>query len=164
MVKLPDANDCDAVSGVSSSSCSSVETSNDLERSISGSDTGDSDKSVGEFAGGVGGDADSSRGTKSGQPTVKGRLRECLPFWREEIKAPASILRIIECEYIFPLMQEPPIFQGNNCPSAYKHAAFVKESLGELLSSECIVPVAKVPHICSPLSVVVIGLARNGCL
>ena len=113
----------------SSSSCSSVETSIDLEKSISGSDTGDSDNSVGEFASGVGGDADSSRGAKSGQPTVKGRFKECLPFWREEIKAPASILRIIECGYVLPLMQEPPTFQGNNRPSAYKHAAFVEESL-----------------------------------
>ena len=153
--KLPDANDCDAVSGTSSSSCSSVETSIDLEKSISDSDTGDSDNSVGEFAGRVGGDADSSQGAKSGQPTVKGRLKECLPFWREEIKAPASILRIIECGYVLPLMQEPPTFQGNNRPFAYKHAAFVEESLGELLSSECVVPVAKVPHVCSPLSVVV---------
>ena len=75
---------------------------------------------------------------------VKGRLRERLQFWRDEIKAPASVLDTIEGGYVLPLMSQPTPFSRRNHKSTSLHAEFVRQSVADLLSGNCIkeVPVS----------------------
>ena len=82
---------------------------------------------------------------------VKGGLKRCISFWRDNIKASDTILSIIEHGYVLPLMSEPSPHVQINHRSAVIHSAFVHESIAELLATGC---VTDRPHICSPLSVV----------
>ena len=83
---------------------------------------------------------------------VKGRLKGSISFWKHEIKAPASIISIIESGYV--LKSEPTPFTNANHQSAYRNASFVQESISELSATGCIVEVPTIPEVCSPLSVV----------
>ena len=85
---------------------------------------------------------------------VKGRLKRCIAFWENEIKAPATILRIIKHGYVLPLKSEPSAYSRMNHRSAVENSTFVHGSVSDLLASGCVVEVPALPHICSPLSVV----------
>ena len=85
---------------------------------------------------------------------VKGRLKEGLQFWREEIVAPASVLDTIEQGYVLPLMSQPTPYSRQNHTSAGLHAEFVQQSVADLLVGGCIKEMPSEPFICSPLSVV----------
>ena len=127
------------------------------EESDESDDTGSgSDESIGDSNSGHGVEelVSCSGGARSVKPSVKGRLRQCLPFWKEEIGAPHTILEIIEHGYVLPLMSEPTARLGKNCLSAFRHAQFVDESVKELLEAGCIARLPEVPHVSSPLSVV----------
>ena len=87
-------------------------------------------------------------------PTVKGRLKEHISFWKEELVAPQSALSISESGYALPLKSEPPVRSQKNQPSAYFRSEFVQTSIEELLVRGCIKQIDLKPHICSPLSVV----------
>ena len=91
-------------------------------------------------------------------PTVKGRLKEHISFWKEELVAPQSVLSIIESGYALPLKSEPPVRSQKNQPSAYFRSEFVQTSLEKLLVGGCIKQIDLKPHICSPLSVERIAL------
>lgn len=86
--------------------------------------------------------------------SVQGRLKKRTLFWREVLKAPEPVLRTIESGYVLPLKSEPtPLVQCNQ-QSALNNAEFVRASVSELLTNRCVKQVAKVPYICSPISVV----------
>ena len=86
---------------------------------------------------------------------VKGRLKECIKFWKEAIEAPAYIIDCIQYGYKLPLISEPPRYQQSNSVSAFRHKDFVTEAVAELLHHCCVKRTNTAPHICSPLSVVV---------
>ena len=102
----------------------------------------------------AGGEGASVRVTESAKVMVKGRLRKCLPFWKEEVKAGATILSVIEHGYVLPLKSEPTTYRCSNHPTAIRNAEFVLASVSDLLTTGCVVEVQEAPHICSPLSVV----------
>ena len=86
--------------------------------------------------------------------TVKGRLRESIQFWEEQLQAPDAVLNTIKSGYVLPLKSEPTPFRGNNHASAYANFGFVQQSVEELVASLCVLEVSDPPYICSPLSVV----------
>ena len=90
----------------------------------------------------------------SGGVVVKGRLKNHISFWREVIKAPATIISTIEGGYVLPLKSEPTAYMRGNHQSACKNSLFIQESLSELCTTGCAVEVSATPVICSPLSVV----------
>ena len=92
---------------------------------------------------------------------VKGRLRESLTFWREELKASKFLLETIESGYVLPLKSMPPPFIQQNQASVMLHAEFVQQSIVELLANRCVKRVPAAPHVCSPLSVVVSGSGKK---
>ena len=85
---------------------------------------------------------------------VKGRLKENSEFWREELKAPANVLNVIENGYVLPLKSMPDAYVQKNQLSAEVHADFVQDSIDELLATKCVTLLSDRPYICSPLSVV----------
>ena len=85
---------------------------------------------------------------------MKGKLKEHVQFWKEELKAPDSVLSVIEEGYVLPLKSSPPPSIQKNHSSAVFHADFVSDTIAELAASGCVRTVKTVPQVCSPLSVV----------
>ncbi len=85
---------------------------------------------------------------------VKGRLRNSLSFWRDELRAPQSVLDIIDRGYVLPLISEPTAFTRKNQASANTNKMFVEQCIDDLVVQGCIREVTTAPHIGSPLSVV----------
>ena len=100
------------------------------------------------------GDSGSTIGSNMRDKVVKGRLKKCISFWKDEIKASASFLGIIEQGYVLPLKSEPTSHVRMNHQSAVENSTFVQENILELLTTGRVVEVPDTPHICSPLSVV----------
>ena len=97
----------------------------------------------------------------SGSVVVKVRLKNHISFWREVIKAPATIISTIEGGYVLPLKSEPIAYVHGNHQSACKNSLFIQESLSELCTTGCVVEVSAMPVICSPLSVVENNSGKN---
>ncbi len=93
---------------------------------------------------------------------VKGRLKDSLSFWRDELRAPQSIVDIIDREYILSLKSEPTTFSRKNQASADLNRVFVEQSIGDLMVNGCICEVTVAPHICSLLSVVEGSMGKKG--
>ena len=85
---------------------------------------------------------------------VKGRLKERLSYWKDELDASAFVLDVIEHGYVLPLKSEPTPFVDENQASVLANKEFVEESVKELLMAGCVKQAEFVPHVCSPLSVV----------
>jgi len=85
---------------------------------------------------------------------VQGRLKKCLPFWKEVLGAPPNILACIENGYRLPSKFRPPSFSQNNHCSAATYQMFVDEAVQSLVINRCVMEVDQQPHVCSPLSVV----------
>jgi hypothetical protein len=96
---------------------------------------------------------------ESGQakPIIKGRLKSALSFWRDTIKAPASVLAVIESGFTLDFIVKPPKMHFKNNRSAYDNCTFVNLAVKDLLDLNLIVEVKDRPHVVSPLSV-----ATNG--
>ena len=161
---LPSPNMATSSNGITVANTCIVGGNEGSEESDESDDTGSgSDESIGDSNSGHGVEelVSCSGGARSVKPSVKGRLRQCLPFWKEEIGAPHTILEIIEHGYVLPLMSEPTARLGKNCLSAFRHAQFVDESVKELLEAGCIARLPEVPHVSSPLSVVENSLGKK---
>ena len=69
---------------------------------------------------------------------VKGRLKSCISFWKEEVKASDFILGIIDHGYVLPLKSEPTAYARGNHQSAAENSSFVQDSVLELLATGCV--------------------------
>ena len=85
---------------------------------------------------------------------VQGRLKQCLPFWREVLQAPPPVLEWVEYGYRLPLKHDPPPYCRQNHSSTEVHKTFVEEAVHDLLENRCVRRVDQKPIVCSPLSVV----------
>ena len=85
---------------------------------------------------------------------VQGRLKMSFTFWKDILKASQPVLEWISVGYKLPLLSVPTPHCRPNQRSALAEHDFVSAAVNELLANRCIQKVSKVPHICSPLSVV----------
>ena len=86
------------------------------------------------------------------QPTVRGRLRKCIEFWRS-LEVSQFILHIISEGYKIPFFQLPtPFFKSNNA-SARVNSNFVSSAVNDLLNSDLVEEIFCVPDIINPLTV-----------
>ena len=67
--------------------------------------------------------------------SVKGRLRKNVQFWKEELKAPNNIIRVIEEGYELPLVSLPGAHRACNHQSALENNKFVCQEISKLV--EC---------------------------
>ena len=82
----------------------------------------------------------------SSQPTVRGRLKLCIPFWHS-LGTSQFILNVISQGYKIPFLKLPtPFFKANNA-LALSNSLFVSKAVNELLHANL------VPEIVNPLSV-----------
>ena len=82
--------------------------------------------------------------------SVRGRLKGCLAFWKEELDAPPWILNTIENGYVLPFYNEPAPYSRPNQKSAMVERDFVNK----LAAGGYIEVAPEVPQVCSPLSVI----------
>ena len=66
--------------------------------------------------------------------SVVGRLKKCLPFWKNDLKASPYVLHILEFDYLFPFVTQPPKFYAKNNLSSRQHPEFVEKAINDLLS------------------------------
>ena len=94
---------------------------------------------------------------EGGKPVIFDRLKSALPYWRDVIKAPPSVLSVLEAGYRIDFVTTPPPSFFKNNKSALRNEEFVTQAVTELLELNVIEEVENVPYFCSPLSV-----AENG--
>ena len=91
------------------------------------------------------------------EPLVKGRLKNAIDYWRNELLAPHETLDIIQNGYQIQFVEPPPKMHSKNNQSALNNAEFVEEAIKELLQFNVIEERDSAPTVVSPLSV-----AENG--
>ena len=84
---------------------------------------------------------------------LKRRLKEHVSFWKDTIRAPATIVDTIESGYVLPLKSEPTSYVCTNHQTANRNCSFVEKSISELCAMGGVVKVSDMPHICISLSV-----------
>ena len=86
---------------------------------------------------------------------VQGRLKEHVSFWKDTIRAPATIADTIESGYVLLLKSELTSYACRNHQAANSSCSFVERSISDLCAMGCVVKVSDMQHICSrALSVV----------
>ena len=85
--------------------------------------------------------------------SVKGRLKEHLYFWKNNLEASSFVLNIINHGYILPFSSVPPPFYAKNNLSSLKHHDFVDKAILELVGKRLVKEVSLRPYCCNPLTV-----------
>jgi len=86
------------------------------------------------------------------QPSVRGRLRKCIDFWRS-LEVSQFILNVITLGYKIPFFHLPTRFSKDNTASARSNSAFVSEAVNDLLKLDLVEEILCAPDIINPLSV-----------
>ena len=81
-------------------------------------------------------------------PSVKGRLKEHIPFWIK-IDAPNFVLSVIQEGNKIPFIEIPPVAYLRN----KRHKDFVQQAISELLQCNRVIKANSMPHVVNPLSV-----------
>ena len=81
-------------------------------------------------------------------PSVKGRLKQHLDFWKFNLKASNFVLNIIENGYILPFMELPPPFHAKNNASSLRNKRFVDNAITELLEKGMVEELDSRPYVC----------------
>ncbi|XP_068675664.1 uncharacterized protein [Montipora foliosa] len=88
----------------------------------------------------------------SSRPSVRGRLKLCIPFWRS-LGTSQFILNVISQGYKIPFFELPTSFFKANNASALSNRSFVSKAVNELLHKNLVEEIFCVPDIVNPLSV-----------
>ena len=86
-------------------------------------------------------------------PSVKGRLKKNLIFWRETLSANSAILEIIDNGYKIPFFKALQCTSFRNNQSALKNKDVVEEPISKLLKCGSVIEAEKPPEVINPLSV-----------
>jgi hypothetical protein len=88
-------------------------------------------------------------------PSVKGRLRAHVQFWKD-IDASQFVVDTISRGYIIPLLTTPPqmCFRNNN-RSAFENRVFVDSPVRDLLIAGAIAQCSSPPTVVNPLSIAI---------
>ena len=86
------------------------------------------------------------------QPSVRGRLRKCIDFWRS-LEVSQFILNVIIQGYKIPFFHLPTPFSKANNASARTNSTFVTEAVNDLLKLNLVEEIFCAPDIINPLSV-----------
>ena len=85
------------------------------------------------------------------QPSILGRLRKCIDFWRS-LEVSQFILNVIIQNYKIPFFHLPTPFSKANNASACNNS-FVSEAVNDLLKLNLVEEISCAPGIFNPLSV-----------
>ena len=88
-----------------------------------------------------------------GPPRMKGRLKQCVIYWKSAIGAPRFVLDVISEHYKLPFITVPDPCLIRNNRSAELHPSFLKEAIIKLLAADCIEEHLELPYCVNPLSV-----------
>ena len=85
---------------------------------------------------------------------VKGRLRQHVKYWVEELHATQWIIDMIRDGYMLPFHAEPPAYRRGNKNTAHDSADFVHNAVADLVKGGFVEEVTEQPFIRSPVAVV----------
>ena len=89
----------------------------------------------------------------SALPGVKGKLKPCLSYWKNDLKASDFVLDLINYGYKIPFAIVPPPFCAKNNKSSLDHPDFVESAISDLLVKQCVIEQKTRPYCCNPLTV-----------
>ena len=89
-----------------------------------------------------------------GGSSIRGRLKQHIDFWVQELCASQWIVGMIKNGYTLPLFVEPSSYRKANQYSACANADFVRKAVNDLVKGRFVEEVAEPPYTSSPLSVV----------
>ena len=93
-----------------------------------------------------------------GSSGVKGRLKQCISYWKSTICAPQFVLGLISEGYGLLFVRFPDKCHLRNNRSAVRHPQFVEEAISKLLLNDCI------QEHCSAFACRVYRVARVACV
>ena len=88
-----------------------------------------------------------------GSLRMKGRLKQCVSYWKSAIGAPRFVLDVISECYKLPFITVPDPCLTRNNRSAELHPSFVEEAIIKLLAADYIEEHSEPPYCVNPLSV-----------
>ena len=88
-----------------------------------------------------------------GSLRMKGRLKQCVSYWKSAIGAPRFVLHVISEGYKLSFITVPKPCLIRNNRSAELHPSFVEEAINKLLAADCIEEHLEPPYRVNPLSV-----------
>ena len=90
---------------------------------------------------------------KTKNVSVRGRLKQNIEFWKNELKPSYFVENIINNGYIMPFTSIPSPFYASNNKSSLRHPQFVSQAITELLENNCVEELKQKPYCCNPLTV-----------
>ena len=90
---------------------------------------------------------------KTGEISVRERLKENSHFWKNELKPSLFVQNIIDNGYIMPFITIPPSFYAPNNKSSLRNSRFVSQAISKLLKNKYIEELDQKPYCCNPLTV-----------
>ena len=92
-----------------------------------------------------------------GSLRMKGRLKQCVSYWKSAIGAPRFVLDVISEGYKLPFITVPDPCLIRNNRSAELYPSFVEEAIIKLLAADCIEEHLEPLYCVNPLSSVAEG-------
>ena len=84
--------------------------------------------------------------------SVRGRLKQNIEFWRNELK-PYFVEDIITNGYTMPFTSIPSPFYASNNRSSLRHPQFVSPAITKSQQNKCVEELKQKPYCCNPLTV-----------
>ena len=97
------------------------------------------------------------------QPSIRGRLRKCIDFWRS-LEVSQFILNVIIQGYKIPFFHLPTPFSKAKNASARYNSTFVSEAVNDLLKLSLVEEVFCAPDIINPLSISTRSSGKQGLI
>ena len=85
--------------------------------------------------------------------SVRGRLKQNIEFWKNELKPSYFVENIITNGYIMPFTSIPSPFYASNNRSSLRHPQFVSQAITKLQQNKCVEELKQKPYCCNPLTV-----------
>ena len=85
--------------------------------------------------------------------SVRGRLKQNIEFWKNELKPSYIVENIITNGYIVPFTSIPSAFYASNNRSTLRHPQFLSQAITKLQQNKCVEELKQNPYCCNPLTV-----------
>ena len=90
---------------------------------------------------------------KTKKVSVRGRLKQNIEFWKNELKPFYFVENIINNGYLMPFTTIPTPFYAPNNKSSLRHSQFVSQAITKLQQNNCVEELKPKPYCCNPPTV-----------
>ena len=90
---------------------------------------------------------------KTKNVSARGRLKQNIEFWKNELKPSHFVENIINNVYVMPFTSTPSPFYASNNKSSLRQPQFVSQAITKLQQNNCVEELKQKPYCCNPLTV-----------